>query len=240
MNNQSFLAARAMAAQANEEWSRNELGKWVAVLDLGCSLFELSAKEVADYLAGGSDNASQGERAVSLLAMLAASKAGSVCALLLQGFPTDAGALLRGLLEIEAMQKLLASDSSAAERWMQNGEFKNWEILRGITRDDPSFGQAWAQLGTVVHPNRKAVINQVDESGGRAVLKAGGARRPEQLFKLAANFGIQAIREIQILERTLGITWSRDLTTLVRDFDARLDEMHTEVFRRWPGSKTID
>ena len=238
MNNQSFLAARAMAAQANEEWSRNELGKWVAVLDLGCTLLELCAKEVADYVAGRGDSASPGDKAISLLAMLAVSRGGNVCALLLQGYPPDAGTLLRGLMEIEAMQTLLNNDADAAERWMQNAEIKGF--LRAVTNDDPSFGPAWAQLGTVVHPNRKAVINQVDEGDGRAVLGAGGARRPEQLLKLAANFGVQTKREKQVLEKTLGITWSKDLTALVRDFEVRLDEMHTEVFRRWPGSKTID
>ena len=85
MNEHSFLAARAKAALANEEWSRNELGEWVAVLDLGCTVVELCAKVLADYLAGRGENASQGEEAVSLLAMYAVSRAGSVCALLLQG-----------------------------------------------------------------------------------------------------------------------------------------------------------
>ena len=240
MNENSFLTARAKAALANEEWSRDQLGDWVAVLDLGCTVMELCAKEIADYLAGRGDSASQGERAISLLAMLAVARAGNVCALLLQGYPPDAGALLRGLLEIEAMQDLLASDADTADSWMRNKEIKVATFLRTIRKNDPSFGQAWRQLGTVVHPNRKAVINQVDEVTGRALLGGGGARRPEQLFKLAVNFGVQAKREIQILERTFGIAWPRELTALVRNFELRLDEMHTEVFLRWPGSETID
>ena len=240
MTEESFLAARAKAAAANEEWSRAELGEWVAVLDMGCAILERCAKSVDDHLVTRGDSASAAEHAVSLLAMLAESRAGSVCSLLLQGYPIDAGALLRGLLEIEAMQTLLAGDAESAERWYANEEIKEREYLKAVTADDSTFGPAWGQLGTVVHPNRKAVINQVDETGGGARLGAGGARRPEQLFKLTVNFGVQVKREVRILERVYEINWPDGVAGLITDFSTRLHEMHTDVVRRWPGSETID
>lgn len=116
----SFLAARSAAASENEAWSRNELGHWVAVLDLGCSLLNRAAREVADHVGARGDMASAGETAISLLSMWMVSRAGSVCALLLQGYPTDAGALLRSLLEVEAMQELLSTDPNRADAWMRN------------------------------------------------------------------------------------------------------------------------
>lgn len=95
----------------------------------------------------------------------------------------------------------------------------------------------WAELGTAVHPNRKAVINQVDESGGQATLGGGGARRPEQFFKIALNFGVQVTREIQLLEQTFGLEWPVEAALIVRDFEVSLSDFHAEVLRRWPGSE---
>lgn len=104
-------------------------------------------------------------------------------------------------------------------------------------RDDSTFGKLWGQLGKVVHPNRMAVINQVDEVDGQATMSGGGARRPEQLFKVALNFGIHVTRELQLLEQTFDLEWPVEVAQIVRDFEASLSDFHAEVLRRWPGSE---
>ena len=232
----SFLAWRADIARDNEEWARRELGDSVAVLDLGCAALDGCTKVVADRVGDQGNEASQAERAISLLAMLAVSRAGNVCSLLLQGYPVDAGALLRGLLEIEAMQRRLGDDSDSAERWMNNEQIREAEYLRTVTRADSTFGPMWGQLGKFVHPNRLAVINQANEAGGRTNMSGGGAKRPEQLLKLAANFGTAVTREVQFLEGTFAIEWPADVAAVVLDFEKGLDELNAEVLRRWPGS----
>lgn len=138
-NGDSFLAVRAEAASANEEWSRSELGDFYRVLDLGCAALDACSGVVAEYLLPQGNDASHSDQAVSLLAMLATSRAGTICSTLLQGYPVDAGDLLRGLLEIEAMQKHLASDTVSADRWMNNEELKTREYLRAVTQDDSTF-----------------------------------------------------------------------------------------------------
>ena len=167
------------------------------------------------------------------------SRAGSVCALLLQGYPTDAGALQRGLLEVEALQGLLASDPDRADAWMRNEEISPGDFIGKVSKGDHAFGREWSQLGTVVHPNRKAVINQVDELSEGAKLGAGGARRPQQLHKLTVNFGVQVKRELDLLDRTLQLRWSGEVSTMAGLFDDLLDRLHVEVLRRWPQSETI-
>ena len=237
----SFLASRSEAAAANEEWSRRELGEWLGVLDVGCALLDTAAREVAEHVLSRGSEASQSEEAISLLSMWAVSRAGSACTLLLQGFPTDAGALMRALMEVEAVQTLLATDPESADMWMRNEELQVGEFLKVVTKQDRSFGQEWGSLGTVVHPNRRAVINQVDELGGGARLGGGGARRPEQLHKLTANFGVQVKRELHLLERTFEhLSWSAALRTLIEKYELLLDQMHEAVLGRWPSSETMD
>ena len=123
----AFWQHCAEAATANEEWSRSELGEFYRVLDLGCAALDGCTGVVAEHLAHHRNDVSLNERAISLLAMLAVSRAGTVCSTLVQGYTIDAGALLRGLLEIEAMQKHVLSVSGSAERWMNNEEIKAWE-----------------------------------------------------------------------------------------------------------------
>ena len=208
---------------------------------MGCTLLEAAAREVAEHLLSRGSEVSKSEQSILLLSMWAVSRAGSTCTLLLQGFPTDAGALMRALMKVEAVQRLLASDAESADAWMRNEELKVGDFLSMVTKQDPSFGQAWGSLGTVVHPNRQAVINQFDELGDVARLRGGGARRPEQLHKVAANFGVQVKRQLHLLEDTFEhLTWSAALHTLIEKYELLLNQMHEAVHRRWPRSATID
>lgn len=118
-------------------------------------------------------------------------------------------------------------------------EYPARKFLDVVRSKDREFSDAWKQLSTVVHPNRKAVINQVDELSGGANLGPGGARRPQQLYTLTANFGVQVNRELSLLYRTLRLRWSGELSTMAGRFDDLLDRMHVEVHRRWPQSETI-
>ena len=133
-----FLDARLEAARQNREWSIAELGADFEILDTGC--------EILEHLAAMAGNTQpltdrSAARAINFLSFFIASRGCTVASLVLDAYPTDAGALMRGAVEAHALQILLATDPTVAERWW-NGEKVAEKLMFRAVGADTGVGRA--------------------------------------------------------------------------------------------------
>jgi hypothetical protein len=222
-----FLDGRAEAAAANRGWSIQELSEDIDILDVGCSILEHVAASASDHIKAGAEGAA---RAIDYLAYFMASRGGTVASLILDGYTTDAGALERGMLEAHALQVLIDKEPERADQWFAGKRVKENDILKALEKRT-GLGRAWGELGRVVHPNYVVIQSQVTPDGSMGM---AGARRPEQLHKLTANFGVLVTRQLQFMARLVPEMLKSVDVKALDDYAASVEAYRARVLARWP------
>ena len=226
-----ILEARAEIGRSNAQRSREELGVHLQVLTRGCELLEDLAARSSVPLAD--DALPDAQRAIAILSFFVATRAGSVCHLLLEGFPTDAAALLRSLLEALALQNFLQTEPGRATEWLRAKRIPEAEILRAVEKQT-LLAPTWGELGKAVHPNLVVIEHQgAFDDSGKFVVGMHGVHRPEQLFRLTANFGVFVEREMDVVQRNVDIGWSESDLVVAQQLSSLVKWLNTEIESRW-------